>query len=164
MTAKSNVKPVTKTDLEKFQHITESINAEKVLSWLRTRGGIAIWSSINLSNLGKTWTTPALKENGEPTDRPSWQVSREPVIITDAGKVGVSVDQEVKRFHVGVRRGAQGMTYKVTDASGRRIRREIEKAGVGAFYEFDYSEQSCVILKPDRIIGILEYQSEQSVS
>jgi len=55
---------------------------------------------------------------------------------------------EVKRFRVGLRMGSQGFLIKVTDGGSRRIRREVSKAGEGAFFVFDYSEQSAVIMKP----------------
>jgi len=159
MVTEPNSKPVTENDLDQFEHITTAESAEKVFTWLSTRGGIAIWSSIDFSNLGKTWTTPAMTEHDppEPYPRPTWQVSTTPKIITDPAKVGVSVDHEIKRFRVGVRRGDQGLNFKVTDGGSRKIRRLVSKAGVGAFYAFDYARQECVIYKPDRIVAIREY-------
>ena len=41
---------------------------------------------------------------------------------------------EVKRFHVAVRLGSQGFSLKVSDGGSRRIRREVAKAGAGAFF------------------------------
>ena len=57
-------------------------------------------------------------------------------------------DIEVKRFRVGVRWGSQGFTLKVTDGGSRRIRREVSKAGDGAYHVFDYMTQEAVIMKP----------------
>ena len=43
--------------MEKY-HISPE-TAPKALDWIKTRGGIAVWQSVNLSNPGATWTTPA---------------------------------------------------------------------------------------------------------
>ena len=56
--------------------------------------------------------------------------------------------EEVKRFHVGVRMGSNGLALKVTDGGSRRIRREVSKAGEGAYYAFDYLTQDAIILRP----------------
>lgn len=56
---------------------------------------------------------------------------------------------EVKRFHIGLRKGTQGFLIKVTDGGTRRIWRELAKAGPGSIYTFDYSTQEAVILKPE---------------
>jgi len=42
-----------------FQHECSEENAPKFWEWLRTRGGIAVWKSINLGNAGASWSTPA---------------------------------------------------------------------------------------------------------
>jgi hypothetical protein len=137
---------------EKFKIAPE--NAAKMSDWLRTRGGIAIWSSINLSNIGATWSTPALTD-GKSTPKPTWQAGNEPDrIITDPGECVVVEPREVNRFYVAIRPGAQGFVFKVTDGGTRRIRGALAKAnrdarcapdaGV-AWYEFDYSTQEAVI-------------------
>lgn len=57
-------------------------------------------------------------------------------------------DIEVKRFHIGLRMGSQGLIVKVTDGGTRRIRHEVAKAGDGAYYTFDYGTQEAVIMRP----------------
>ena len=140
------------------KHIVESENAARIWNWLQTRDGLAIWMSINLSNPGASWTTPVNNADGTPTTKPTWQADDKPMrIITDPAEVVVSVDEEVKRFHVAVRVGNQGMTLKCTDGATRRIRREVMNAGDNAFYRFDYETQEAVIMKPKSMVPIAEY-------
>lgn len=128
------------------RHEVTPENAPTFRKWLAERGGLLVWQSINLSNPGQSWTTPALTEDGKPYPKPTWEAGDKPVRhITDAKDVVVIVPREVKRFRVGVRMGSQGLSLKVTDAGSRRIRKEVEKAGEGGFYEFDYSTQEAVI-------------------
>lgn len=88
------------------KHIVASENAARIWNWLQARGGLAVWESINMSNPGASWTTPANKEDGTPTEKPTWQADSKPMrIITDPADVVVSVDEEVKRFRIGVRMG-----------------------------------------------------------
>lgn len=143
--------------MEKHEVMPE--NVEKFKDWLANRGGIAIWKSVNLSNPGLSMSSPALEKDGTPYSKPSWQVANQPErIITDPADVVVIVPKEVKRFHVGVRMGSQGMSYKVTDGGTRRIRAAVVNAGDGAWYEFDYSTQEAVILVPDMTVPLNEWQ------
>jgi hypothetical protein len=140
------------------KHIVASENAERIWNWLQTRGGLAVWMSINFSNFGASWTTPVNDANGTPTGKPTWQADSKPFrIITDPDEVVVAVDEEVKRFHVATRVGSQGFTMKCTDGATRRIRHEVMKAGEQAYYRFDYETQEAVILKPKSITPIAEY-------
>ena len=124
-------------------------NVDRITEWLRMRGGLAIWTSIDLSDPGASMTTPATNADGTPKTKPHWMMGDKPVrIITDINDVWVSVVEEVKRFRVGVRMGSQGMSLKVTDGGTRRIRREVSKAGEDAYYQFDYDTQEAVIMKP----------------
>lgn len=133
-------------------------NAPLFWKWLKTRGGLAEWGSVNLSNPDITWTTPALDPQGNPTTKPNWQCSETPCrVITDADEVEVCWDKEVKRFRVGVRMGAQGFTLKVTDGGTRRIRAAVEKAGEGAYHVFDYETQEAVIMAPEKKISLTEW-------
>ena len=143
------------------KHVCMPCAAESMLKWIKTRGGLALWRSINLSNPGKTWTTPAKSMDGTPMPKQSWEMANEPYrIITDPAEVEVHVPKEVKRFHVGVRMGSQGFTVEVTDGGSRRIRREVGKAKEkygDAWYEFDYSTQDAVILVPDSRLPLEEF-------
>ena len=135
------------------KHICQPEHAKQFLEWIKTRGGLALWRSINLSNPDKTWTTPAKSMDGTPMPKQSWEMANEPYrIITDPAEVEVHVPKEVKRFRVGVRMGSQGFSLKVTDGGSRRIKREVAKAKENysdAWYEFDYSTQEAVIMVPD---------------
>ena len=74
----------------------------------------------------------------------------------------VSFDKEVKRFHVAVRLGSQGMSYKVTDGGTRRIRAEVEKAGDGAYYTFDYDDyKNAAIMAPEKEMSLSAYAKEK---
>jgi len=133
-------------------------NAPRFWDWIRNRGGLAVWRSIDLSNPGASWTTPA-----DHTQRPTWQAAEEPEsIITDPDDVEVCVDREVKRFHVAVR-PSDGFCLKVTDGGSRRIRREVEKAGDGAYHVFDYGDyDNAVIMAPDRTMSLSQWAEENT--
>src|SRR6266513_4659601 len=103
-------------------HVVTPENAEKIVFWLEERGGIAVWLSINLSNPGASWTTPVKHADGTVVMKPTWEAANKPErIIANAAEVLVSKDVEVKRFHVGVRLGGNGLAYKCTDGGSRRI-------------------------------------------
>jgi hypothetical protein len=105
-----------------FRHEVDAKDAGRILGWFDTRGGIAVWKSINLSNPGMTATTPRLDENGQPTTKPSWQLANEPeMVITDPNEVGTYQLEEVKRFRIAIRRSSNGLSMKVTDGSTRKI-------------------------------------------
>ena len=131
-----------------FKYVCREESAPKIWDWLNHRGGILVWKSINLSNPEGSWTTPTQDPDGKRTEKPTWEAGPDPELITDLAEVGVSVDQEVKRFHVAVRLGSQGFMLKCTDASSRRIRREVERAGEGSYYLFDKGTQEAVIYAP----------------
>jgi hypothetical protein len=143
-------------------HTIRAEDAHLISEWIRTRQGIAIWRSINLSNPGASWTTPVLDESGKRVTKPTWESANEPErIITDVADVLVSVDKEVKRFHIGVRMGGQGFSLKVTDGGTRRIRRAVAKAGEGAYYQFDYMTQEAVILAPEKTMSLAQWEAQQ---
>jgi hypothetical protein len=56
-----------------MRHTVSSENAEKFKTWIRDRGGVAIWESVNLSNPGRSWSSPALGTDGTPYPKPSWE-------------------------------------------------------------------------------------------
>ena len=115
---------------------------------------------INSSDPGFSRTTPLHNADGSPVTKPHWKVDGVPErVITDASEVVVSVDVEVKRFHVAVRMGSQGLSVKVTDGGSRRIRAAVAKAGgeaAGASYIFDYSTQEAIILRRAKVVPLLE--------
>jgi hypothetical protein len=139
-------------------HVITAENAEKIAFWLKERGGIFVWKSVNLSNPGASWTTPATNADGSPVTKPTWEAESVPSRhIDSADEIVVSKDVEVKRFRVGIRLGGQGLSYKVTDGGSRRIRSAVAKAGEGAYHLFDYSSQEAVILKPESQIPLPEF-------
>lgn len=147
-------------------------NAESMLKWINNRGGVAVWRSVNLSNPGASWSTPATIRLGDcegydSSDdtialhpKPTWQAEDTPTIITDASGIGVEGVQEVKRFRVGLRRSS--FAFKCTDGGSNRIRREVDKAGEGASFVFDYDTQEAVILRPTSITALSTYGKELS--
>lgn len=139
--------------MEKLQVSPE--HAPKFREWLQTRGGLAVWSSLDLSDPSASWTTPALTPEGSPTAPPSWKAGNKPSrVITDPTEVEVVTAKEVKRFRVAIRRGSNGLVFKLTDASTRRLRAAVEKAGEGAWYEFDYSTQEAVIFVRGEVVPL----------
>lgn len=139
-------------------------NVAKFKDWLQNRGGIAVWVSQRIGD-GQTWSAPALNLDGTPHEPDIWQLrGSKPVrICTDPADVQVCVDVEVKRFHVAVRMGSQGMSLKLTDASTAKVRREVAKAGDGAYYVFDYGDyKNCIIMRPDKAVPLSEWKEEPS--
>lgn len=124
-------------------------NAPRFRDWIANRGGVAVWRSHDLSDPAKSFSTPARTVDGHPTPRPTWKVGSEPErIITSEAEVDVITWRELKRFRIAVRRGGQGLVLKLTDASSRRLWREIDKASAGgreSSYYFDYDAQEAVI-------------------
>jgi hypothetical protein len=137
-------------------------NARLLAGWLQSGRGVAHWESIDLSDPGYALTTPALTE-GKPTPKPHWKVANEPVFITfDPANILVQRIKLVKRFHIAVRTGANGLMLKVSDGGSRRIRREVTKAGEGAFHVFDYETQDALIYRPIASIPLPEWLKGQS--
>lgn len=140
------------------EHECAPDSAHRMLDWIKNRGGIAVWRSVNLSNPGASWSTPA-QTDGVPTPRPTWQADSKPErLIIYPSDVVVVVRKEVKRFHVGVRVGGGG--FKVTDGGTRRIRAAVAKAGPGASYEFDYATQEAVITVPHKTVPLVQWCEE----
>lgn len=121
-------------------HVISSNVAPTILDYLE-RGPVALYRSINLSNPGASWLVPA--GNG----RPTWEASNEPERLLTKNDFVVTKDIEVKRFHIAVRLSGNGLAYKLTDGSSRRVRSAVSKAGDGAYYKFDGDD--AVIFKPE---------------
>lgn len=143
------------------KHHTTPENVPQIKEWLRTRGGLAIWNSLNFSDPLKSWTCPVNDAHGQPTSKQHWEMGQITRIITDPEEVVVEVPKEVKRFHVAVRRGSQGMSFKLTDGSSKRVREAVRKAseesGKDAWYAFDYSTQECLIFVADAVTPLSEW-------
>lgn len=121
-------------------------NAHKFILWLQERGGIAVWKSVNLNNPSASWSAPLNDAGGNLKPRPSWESDTKPDrVITDPADIAAQVDKVVGRLPLFVRR--QGMQVVLTDACSRKVRAAVEKAGIGAYYQFD--EVDVVIMAPD---------------
>lgn len=142
-----------------FKYVCGPLDAPSVWEWMNKRGGIRIWHSQNLSDLSKTYTTPFYNRDGtERTDPPHWSAPTPGERIIRHEDVGVSIDKEVKRFRVATRRA--GFGWKCRDASSRKIREQVAKAGVGAYHCFDYDTQEAVIMAPRMVIPFPEYAKQ----
>lgn len=148
-----------------FKHECVEENAPKFSEWIKSRGGVAVWQSVDLSDPGFSLSTPAKTTEGMTYPKPHWKVGNEPaLVVTDPNDVGVVRFKERKRFRIGVRRG-DGLKFECTDGATRRIRREVAKAGEGSTYVFDYDTQECVILVPagEKVsLGVWNAQKELS--
>lgn len=140
------------------KHEVSPENAPLFLEWIRSRGGIAVWNSADLSNPGASWSTPA-ETNGKPTSKPGWQSESKPArVITDANDVVVVSRKEVNRFRVAIRSRKGGMSWRLTDGAQRKLDTALEKAGDGSTFEFDYDSQEAVILMPDVKVSLAEWK------
>lgn len=137
--------------------ICEPENAARVLEWIKTRGGLAVWKSIDLGDPGASWTTPVLKADGTPHDKPSWKAGNEPTVITSTDDVQVIGYKEVKRFRVAIQRGS-GLQFQLTRYSSHKLRKALDVAGEGATYRFDYDTQNAVILLPENQTTLTEWE------
>ena len=142
------------------RHEVTEEHAPKFLEWIAKRGGVAVWPSVDLSDPGVSMSSPALTPEGKPTPKPHWKLAAEPSrVITSASEIDVVTWKEVKRFHVGVRRGSQGMSIELTDGATRKLRAAVAKAGEGATYRFDYEEQAAVILVPSEVVPLDQWSA-----
>jgi hypothetical protein len=126
-------------------------HASQVLGWLKA-GRVAYWPSVDLSNAGGFMLAPSTSA------RPHWSVASEPEGELSSEQAFEVVSRlEVRRFRVGLRRGSQGFSLKLTDAASRRLRAALTKAGEGSSYHFDYSTQEAVITVRDKCVPLDEW-------
>jgi len=143
------------------KHVVSQENASKFLDWIRTRGGLAIWCSVNMSNPGASWTTPVLNQDGTPVTKPIWEADTKPArVITDTSEVEVVTYKEVEQFRVTIRRG--GLLFKCSDTSSRKIRDALARAGKGSVYHFDYETQRAVISVPDKSVPLDQWEPDKN--
>ncbi len=96
-------------------------DAPRVLDWIKNRGGVQVWRSVDLSDPGASSITPARDADGNPTRCPHWKFAKAPITITDPAQVGVYTEVLYKAFPVALRRGSNGLTLKLTDAAQRKV-------------------------------------------
>ena len=117
--------------------------APQILRWLTDRGGLLIWQSINLSNPGASWTTPALTDD-KPTPKPNWQCGNEPNrTITDPAEVMVEKPRKVAEIKIKLEQ--RGMKLQLTIGSSKRLRSALAKWGgenETAYYTFGDGDNS----------------------
>lgn len=102
-------------------------NIPQIKDWLTNRGGVAVWHSIDLRTAGEYVLTPALTRTGKPTTPPSWQSAKTPEIITDPAQILVYQEALFKAVPVALRRSSNGLSFKLTDASQRKVDRLMEQ-------------------------------------
>lgn len=117
--------------------------------WIESRGGVAVWKSVNLSNPGESLAfTPALDQFGIENDNPRWDLRRQE-IITDIKRFSFSKkNTEVKRVKVCTRVGSQGLMLKFTDGTMKRINSAFNKFP-GSFYDIDKFTGEAVFYMPE---------------
>ena len=137
-------------------------NVGRFLDWLKNRGGIAVWNSLDLCNPAATWSAPVNDENGNPKEKPSHYAGKVIRIVTDINDIYVAVPKEWKRFHVATRMGGNGMRMKVTAGGSRRINSAKAKAAEecgDAWHEFDFEDyKNAVIFVPDTVTPLSEWE------
>lgn len=117
----------------KPHHVAEE-NARKFADWLKTRGGILIWNSADLGSAGRSVSTPALTEDGKPYPSPGWQFPNWDRHVTDIADVEVYTVRVVETFKIRLKRS--GMNLVLNNASDRRVRTALDRAGDGSSYRF----------------------------
>jgi hypothetical protein len=130
------IKTVVPVDCE-----VRAADASKFWEWVHMRGGVAVWRSVNLSNPGASWSTPAKQEDGSPMPKPSWQSDDKPEkVVTDPSRIKVYTGRKVKTIRIGIQRGS-GLSFVLTDSATRRLREAMREVGEEAYYTFDFDER-----------------------
>lgn len=129
-------------------------NAERFAMWIRERGGICLWKSLNLSNPGASWCTPFTTEDGQEAGKPNWQTENTPaVVVTSMDEVGVEIPVEVRRIKISLIQ--RGLKVVLTDGSTRKVREALDKVGERAFYTFE--DEEAVIWEVRGTVGLEEW-------
>lgn len=107
------------------------LSARKFAEWFRDRGGIAVWSSCDLSNPGKRLTTPAwwpaVIQRAKRS--PHWSMGAEPKVFTDPAKVLLIEYEDFCTFEIKLKRGS-GMNVVLSSKSDHKVRDMLCKAQV----------------------------------
>ena len=120
-------------------HQVAEENARKFADWITNRGGILVWQSRDLGSAGRSVSTPALTD-GKPTNRPGWQFTEPDRHITDMADVEVFTVKVVESFPIKLKQ-SQGRLV-LNNASDRKVRAALDKAGADSFYRFESSGTS----------------------
>jgi len=116
--------------------VTTQKDAARVLTWIKERGGVAIWKSVCLSEPSYSCITPELDKDGKQTEKPSWKVGNKPIIVTDASQIAYIETEEIKMIRISLRISGNGLMLKLTDASVRKLEKAMKSSGADS-YEFD---------------------------
>lgn len=154
--AKSKAPPPEPPQVDPAKQQVAPENAHRFWRWLHERDGIQIWESQMIGDPGAV-LTPYRNEQGQVYEKPDWKHGERGRRLTSPSEVEVVVDREVRRFHVAIRAGSQGLGFKCTDASSRKIKQAVAKAGPGAYYVFDYFTQEAVIMAPESVVSLAEF-------
>lgn len=144
-------------------------NAPMFLKWIQERGGILRWRSVNLSNPGASWSSPAVTD-GAPTIRPSWQCDSKPELhVTSTDDVIVEHKKEYCRFGIKLQKPTGfNRALKLTDSSSEKVRSKVsechEKTGKESWHEFDYASQEAVIFYADKEESLTEWVKNGSIN
>lgn len=140
-------------------------HVSKYRDWLTHRGGIAVWTSVNLSNPGQKWSTPAFSIDGTPTTKPNWQAGDTPIVVTDPSQVGIYTETLFKDISVKLRFGSQGFMLKLSDASQRKVDRVLDacraKHGNAHYRTGGLVNPVVSVYYTDKIIPLSEYQETE---
>lgn len=113
----------------------------QIVSWLKTRGGVAVWCNCDLgsTNIGALAYTPAKRDDGTDVSAPHWQYDRKPVeVVTDPIKFDVVTYSEFKRVEV---RSGPPMHGGLHRLDKDKVYRAMDEAGEGAVWIPDYDRQ-----------------------
>ena len=139
--SEGTVSASAKSEITAEKHIVTAENAAAIWSWLTTRGGLAIWRSMNPSRPAASWTTPVKAADGRLTTKPAPDAADSPErIITDAAEVVVSVDAETNR--VPVNRHPDG---GLSQASADAVYAAVVKAGEAAYFRLEQDKDEAII-------------------
>lgn len=156
------------SETKKLNHECAPENAARFAEWITKRGGVAIWPSVDLGDLGSSWSTP-----GDVTTKPTWRADSKPArVITDATEIDVVTRREVKRIRIAIERGS-GLSFNLTQTASKRLRKAVHEAtlalqretgiiGPGATYYFDGKE--AVITVPGEVITLAEWISRDEIA
>lgn len=123
-----------------FEHEVAKENAKKFWDWIKDRGGVAVWRSVDLSDPGQSWSTPRMTATGEAASPPTWRASAAPdKVITNPANIGVYDRELVRTIRVGIERGSE-LSWVLTAAASDRLRLALRLIGDGAFYEFSLDD------------------------
>jgi len=111
----------------KYEAECPAASAQQVADWIATRGGVAVWTSIDFSRPGEASLTPAFDFAGRTMGKPSWHYGNDPVIITDPEKIGVYCETLFKVIPVVLRVGSMGLSLKLSDSSQRNLDRTLAR-------------------------------------